>query len=533
MKKNVKDIPHKKYRRVELLTPAAELTCVVKKDGKQWQPVRPGSSPEVSAQRLMTLGRPIPFKKKVLRCLPFQDACAALWNFPFCMEHPEEAAAVQLLILLSQVAPLLVGEIPAMPVLMLATPPQAAESLLRPLLRAIQGPETWEGPNWHLSRHWVLSPRLSLLETAPSHALSDYLGGKFRDEFGKTRRFCFPYIGSAALLMPELPQDVTSSVINLSPLALFLTFSPLKCKENNRPLLKFSSNCFGAYRPEGLQSLIEHEDACFAQILAFLIWFYQKEKRLRQWREQRDRFRPVVRCDGFTRPVSDERTELLCAALALFHQYLLFVSERMQWISQEMASDLLNRYWQAVLPHSAPTASAPQSPVQGLSYTDPEVFWKFLTEHFLPQYRMQIRRAPRGTAETMGLLYAPDDVEEFITPRGVFLQTYSAWLQAQQIPAPKLTGKNPEAAVQRQLQEAQIPLRGEKGNASTWRFSFYQTNAAPNGKSKIDCFALPLPSMPEPVRQVFESMFGSEGTQSPVPNSSEPVPNSPKEVKAP
>lgn len=109
-------------------------------------------------------------------------ACRSLCNFSSYVENAVTAAILLLLVMLSQIDDLLVGIVPALPVLVLSTIPQTDNPVMGALLRAIQGPEVWEGESWCLRRPWVIQPQISLRETRPSQSILDYIGGKFKDE---------------------------------------------------------------------------------------------------------------------------------------------------------------------------------------------------------------------------------------------------------------------------------------------------------------------------------------------------------------
>lgn len=459
-----------------------------------------------------------PLKKKARKKTPFQDVCMALCRFPESFENMETAAILLLLILLSQIAYLLVGLLPALPILLLNyADPCGITSVLEVLLRAIQGPEKWYGCDWSLRRPWAVRPRLAPGGAGPSASIMDYIGGKYaelgesRYLAGKKREFCFPFVNSAFALMSGLPASVGKSLILLSPLALPITFERSK-KIGDRSILELTGETFGAYDMDGIENLKKHEATAYLEVTMFLDWFYSRKKHIKRWKNEIDLFRPSIRRGRFTQLKSDLKTEYLCAALSLFQQFLSYASEETEWLTPEEAGEILLQYWRLVLPESAPKADDEQEEPETLNYTQPDVFYRFLTEWFLPTYRGQVLQAAKGTQGTMGLIRSLDGTDFFITPRRSFLEAYAQWLGNHDSPAFDLFAPRADAAVQRTLFEAGVPLKHETNNPSTWRFAFY-------GKagSSINCLALPLTALPDEVRKGFGILFG--GNDAPVPGS--------------
>jgi hypothetical protein len=131
---------------------------------------------------------------------------------------------------------------------------------------------------------------------------------------------------------------------------------------------------------------------------------------------------------------ADDKTEFLCAALALFKQFLYFAAEVAEWITPEEAQEILLWYWRLVLPESAPPSPAsPEGIVHNsgaaFSYDDPDVFYRFLTSWFLPTYRNQIAAPGQAVTSSMvGKLHELGEEVYFITPRTDFLQAYCKWI---------------------------------------------------------------------------------------------------------
>ena len=517
----------KELVKISIQRPGIKLTSVLEKNGKICMPItetgkvtKKQELPGKAESKAKLTYEPV--TKKAVKHLPWEDACLALCKFPESIEDAATAAKLLLLVLLSQTAHLLLGIAPMVPAICLDTAPRSVLTILSILLCAVQGPEQWQGKDWKLLRPWVVRPRLSLCETTPSSVLSDYIGGKFQTLSGKKRTFCYPYIDSTVALAPGLPTAIEKALVGCSPLSLPIVFGR-KDTVKGRTILEWKAENFVSYDTAGIEQLKLLEQDCYLEITLFLQWLCEKEKRLNRWKDDFDIFRPVTRRGRFTTPVSDDLTELLCAALALFRQYLVFASEKNGWITQEKAQEIMFYYWRLVLPESAPQeAHAQVNPVPS-TYDTQDTFYQFLTEHFLPTYQNQILIGAKGVTGTMAAIRKLDGDDWFVTPRKQFLEAYARWLSERQVPAFEPASG---AEVQRLLQEAGIPLRGESGNPVTWRYSFYAER-----KDKVDCLALPIKPLPEWVKTVFGDLIGIPSDTASVPTQSEPAPDGQKEAE--
>ncbi len=501
------------------------LALNMEKDHKMYRPARGANSKSQSEQSRPNKDHKVKLKRKRTAKTPKEKyckkACLALCSFPGCVEN-SQATVLFLLVLLSQIAHLLVGLVPAMPVVHLDGVTLAAVPALSVLLQAIQGPERWKGKDWMLRRPHIIRSQLSLTETKPSQFLWDYIGGVFQNDIGKKKKFYFPLLCSSAVLVPGVPSPVAQSIMQISPLALLIVFDGTKVTDA-RPKLELKATGFDSYDPEKIKELSEFAEDCYWEIEVFLNWFCGNKKHIKRWQNEIVRFRPVTRKENFMTPKSDDRTEWLCAGLALFQQYLYFASEKAEWITKEEARDILLQYWKLVLPESAPRTDDSETEYGQMDYKEPDILYKFLTEYFLTTYHSQVLHGTKGTSETMALIRELDGETVFITPRKQFLETYARWLTEQHSPAFELGS---EATIQRQLMEAGVPLRGEKNNPSTWRHAFYKET-----KDRVDCLALPITKLPEQVQAAFGNLFGPLSDVSAHTTSAEASPNSFEEVK--
>lgn len=496
----------------------------VRKDAKR----RPEENEPEDEKELI---RYLPKDKKVKK-ISGRDACLAFCNFPTLTEYEQTASMILLLVLLSQIAPLLLSVVPCLPVLCLSSAnTQTTALLLGTLLHAIQGQEHWEGYDWKLKRPWVIKARLSLGETRPSPSIIDYIGGSFHGDCGEEQEFCYPYIGCSMVLMPGLPDAVARYVVEISPMSMPIAFGKWK-KNDSRPLLELKEEPLDIYDPKGLDRFEKYAGCIYLQIITFLKWFCrpQKGKKHRQqWQKGIDKYRPVTRKGRFIQHKTDEKTDYLCTALSLFEQYLYFASEKFDWLTAEEAQEILLRYWRLILPDSAPVPEedTAQSNHPAMAYDNPAVFYEFLLTQFIPTYRDQIFMDERGGRGTMGLIRVLDGTEYFITPRKPFLEQYRKWLTGQNATLFDLPNSRSEAPVQGALQDAGIPLYGEKNNRSTWRYQFYS-----DAKKMVNCFGLPIRMLPDDVQERFGALFGQPESKTAVLNLSEGIPNAERAAKS-
>lgn len=523
--------PHKskKEKKIHLLSirrRLSKLSLYMVKSSGNLIPASTASTPKAGEPSEAVELKQYSFPKSDLKKVNHHKTLLTLCRFPELMEQSETAAKLMLLVFMSQTLHLMVESLPALPILILDCPPQIANTIIGPLLNAIQGPQIWSGTGWYVQRPWIIRPQMSLGETTVSKLIMDYLGGNLRDWNGKKRSFYFPFIASSMVLMPGLPATVSKQIINLSPLAIPIVLEQWKAS-GARPILNLNDCPLNVYDTNGLEELEQSANHCHMQIMTFLRWFCGKAKHIEHWKKDIERFRPVVRKGRFIQPKSDEQTEFMCAALSFFLQFLRYASEKALWITKEEAQEILLRYWRWVLPDSA-TAEEVQS-TNGqenslpICYHDSQVFYQFLTDCFLPTYQNQILIGAKGVSGTMAIIRKLDGEDWFITPRKQFLKIYARWLSERRAPTFE-SGSGAE--VQRQLQEAGIPLRGESGNPVTWRYSFYADR-----KDKVDCLALPIESLPEWVKTVFGDLIGIPSDTEPVPTQSESALDGQKEVE--
>lgn len=520
-----------KLRYIRIKRPQAKLSALLQKSHGEFRMVQRklnGQADELGADAKHTKLK----CHKPPKCkMPSREVCLAFCKYPFLFEDKASAVTLLLLVLLAQVAQYWISGI-SLPIICYtsATSP-IATSGLRALLRAIQGPEKWSGDDWQLRRPWVIHAQQSILETAPSQSPIDYIGGVFTNHYSEQRKFYFPYICSAMSFSPDTPPSVAKQIIDDSPLALPIMLGNRQPKNDTRFLWKFSDAFWESYNQDGLKAFEVYAPGIHMQICAFLEWLCPHKKRVKVWLDSVNTFRPFQRNGSFTRLKTDHKTEYLCAALALFQQYLYFASDMVGCISQEDARKILLDYRRLVLPESAPAVQAGGASANRM-YDDPDVFYQFLIKHFLPTYKAQIHLGDYGNRETVGLIRNMDGCDLLIIPRGVCLKSYENWLTTKQITFPKSNAKNHEAAMQRTLQNANIPLRHEKNNESTWRCNFYE---AENGTSKtksVPCFGFPIQQLPQPVQDCLSTMFGLQSNPTVNPNDSDLQPNTPNEVKA-
>lgn len=500
---------------IQIKSPHTGLTIEenLEKIGKSYHPIQmahtsPGHPQVTSSSDSIELERTPPISEKKARHLPHDELCQTFCKFPLVAECTAAAAELLLMVLLSQFADLIVGVLPRLPILCMSGNPRVMWPVCLALLTAVQGSEFWSGPRWKLKRPWILSPILSPHATSPSNCILDYLGGKFKVGYNK-RRFWVPYVCSAAVLMPDLPEPIRTGILQLSPLMLPIVFLRPK-RDPSRSISVIEDTAPGSYDVELLSNFEDCANGIYVQLSEFQKWFRKKDKRLAKCLINRRDFLKFSHKGRFCQLQADDRAECLSMALAVFECYLRFASVKKHWISTDAAEQFLLEYWRLVLPESAPQDPSRETnsePLVNSRFSDGFLFYTFLSQHFLPTHWNQIIHAAYGQSETAGLVHKIGNMLYLIMPRRKFLETYKSWLLEQGIPIFDVTKPHWEASVQRELQKAGIPVRGEKSNPSTWRYQFYSKDCTLTTKN-IDCIALPLRQLPDFVQASFAEHFG-------------------------
>lgn len=494
------------FLKITIQTSDIHLSSKMEKINKVWLPAQiPRTCAQATASdmpyKTLCLKRKLPDKGDALD----KDACSAFCGFPRYVENEKSAAELLLLVLLVQIADLLVTQLSGMPLICLPAAPKAVSPVLSTILLSIQGPERWHGKSWNLRRPWIISPTLSFSETAPSSSITDYVGGKHKDYVGKSK-FCFPYVNSAVALMPGLPDNVFRWFTQTTSLSCPIVFNSPK-RDTSRPLLKIDPELLDSFDTEKLHFMFDLRELIFSQLLEFQCWLRKKPKRLESLLLDRDSFRPTLKRGRYLQFKIDDRMELICLSLAMFKQYLYFASAKAGWIAHDDAVEMLLYYQHLLLPESISSAvdSCKNQGHHG-NYYSPAVFYEFLTSHFLSVYQDQIVLGTKGGVETVGLIRQIDEAVFFITPRKPFFEKYSCWLKDKGIPAFDYSRTYASASVQKELMDADIPMRHETNNPSTWRYQFYSSGPLIN--KLIDCVGLPLHQLPNSVQLYFADHFG-------------------------
>lgn len=443
-----------------------------------------------------------------------RNACKALLQFPSLFPdnaHPI-AAKLLLLVLLSQVATLLaIDGLSPLPIIILPADANAILPALHTLLVAIQGFGKWKGSGWHLDRQWVLSVKYSHLgDTYPSINIMDYIGGKFKDFRGDKWRFCFPYCSSTVLLLPRLPEMIQADIIQYSPLALFIQFKGQQSrKQTVRDCFDWHDEPLDCVDDQKLKDFAKRAEGIYSLVSMFLDWFYPSKKRIKSWQASSDRFRPKIRQNSYLKPDHSIQTDMLCLSLSLLECFLTYATRKAQWLTEEEAEQILQNYWKLSLPESYEMNHCKTPYVSGMAiehnFSDPDLFYTFLVEHYLTTYQDQIITGNRGYAGTMALRRQSEGTNDWVVPRLIFLQKYEEWLLQEGGTPFAHTSPNWDATVQRRLLEAGIPLRGESNNPSTWRYQFYDKST---GKGKDPCLALIHDKLPEHIQKRLNSLIG-------------------------
>lgn len=408
----------------------------------------------------------------------------------FCAKS-EATVRLFLLILLASVSDLAISFLPGLPILQLGNQP-AVPRLVDVLLSALQGPPIWGGNNWFVSRPWVLTAKIGTFHSTPSLDLRSYLGGKAEVD-GRKVRLWLPYIRSAYAIAPNMPHAVWTQVISASPLAIpILTGQTPKAEQ--RPVVNL-----------GDLPCCEEEDLELAE--RPILWaLFKFQRHLRKKPSRHQKLAHVA--STFLPPsgaCSYQQAEVWCLAYALatFQKFLAFSVSR-DWLADEDAQAIFDRFRNAVFP-SLPGTSEENSAAVQIDYASR--FWDFL-EAFLSSSCGLVGPGEERTQATRAAITSIGQDFFLVLPRESALNEFRVWLDHHGIAWPSY-GKTWAAKVQQDLMNAGVPLKTEKNDIS-FRYAFFAKGMAPEGsKEKLYCLAIPLPQLPDTLKELLHQRFGS------------------------
>ena len=453
-----------------------------------------------------------PYKKKLLKKAEVSaknEAFIALWRMKDAIEDSAVMAKFMLIGLLSRTLDLALPKLPKLPAVQMKSIPYIPE-VLHELLCVFCGPEEWQSEknekfDWWLNRPHCLEAVIPLGNIAPSMDLQQYIGGQL-SIIRKPKPFWLPYQCTTVVFAGNLPESVTKSMVDWSPLIV-----PCFCGNTlskNRAVIELDGKAFFTIDSQLVDQLKKHLEIAQNETEAFIRWIGKHKEQQSEWFRDIDMFRPFKRIGRFEQMETSPEKEIWAVALALLKRYLYFASDRRNWISREEANDILMAYWKLVLPESCPK----QNEQTRLPYDRSETFYGFLTEAFLPTYSRQI--VLPGQTVTSGMVGKIHELRGqlyFTTPRTIFLEAYHKYMASRDGCGFQEDSSYSEAAVQKQLQAKGVPLKGESGNSTTWRHGFYPENRDSKGEiEKIPCFGLPLAQLPQDVQDAFCRLFGIE-----------------------
>ena len=145
--------PHKskKEKKIHLLSirrRLSKLSLYMVKSSGNLIPASTASTPKAGEPSEAVELKQYSFPKSDLKKVNHHKTLLTLCRFPELMEQSETAAKLMLLVFMSQTLHLMVESLPALPILILDCPPQIANTIIGPILNAIQGPQIWSGTGW-------------------------------------------------------------------------------------------------------------------------------------------------------------------------------------------------------------------------------------------------------------------------------------------------------------------------------------------------------------------------------------------------
>ena len=334
-----------------------------------------------------------------------------------------------------------------------------------------------------------------------------YLGGWVRDWRGKKKRFWLPPWNQTVLFNRNIPSSLCTSLIRLSPLAVFVSVNPFTSREKEgRLLLRLDGQKLLAYDVQQLALLADKIEAIQFQISSFVQWFNHSKKRIHAWPRVLEEFRPRTIHGRFTSWQSSPETSLYVSELAILKCFLYFLAKKQGLLTADEVNSILGMYWKLMLPKSVPSGSSESTP---LSWDSPATFWRFLNEYISESARSISTEGAPVSGGIVGAFHRLASGESFlIFPRTLLLQAYMGWLSAKGGRTLEQAGRW-EAQVQAAILEWGVPLKRE-GEDISWRFTFYQSHQAPQGlKEKLPCLAFPLDQLPQEIIRSLESSLGA------------------------
>lgn len=480
-------------------------------------PTVPGREKKISEASEITLVPPKKrFKnsrkklKKYMHNGKCDEVLHAIRQLPECFENGTAAAQLVLLSTLSWIGSQLVGTL-TLPLVQLSNATPQTFSYVDMLLSLFHGPQQWKGGNYKLKRPTLLKAKQSALFTAPSQDAGEYIGGHY-DDYGKKRTFWLPYFNQAVAFDPSLPGSVAQSILSVSPFALFITDTRCKAPDG-RPVLKIDASNLDSVDLEKLHDLQETLKHLRLMLAYYFSTFFEHPKRhCLELIERVQGFRPIERRGAFTKAKTTPQTDAICYALALFSMMLEFYAasdEQAAYPSVEETEDILLHYWRLALPDSAPKEDAPTD--GSMNYYDPPVFYQAL-KAYLTTYKDQILWNGKGNAATMALVKPLEKREDspkyLIIPCEKFLEFYQSRLPDHTCCNADLSD---DAAVQRKLMDAGIPLKAEKAQSDkekskpVWRHKFYENGTdSDTGSSTIKCLGLLMDDLPDEIQSILK-----------------------------
>lgn len=437
------------------------------------------------------------------------QACVTFCLAHHVIEDTATAATIILLLLLSRIMDLALLKLPGVPVI-LVRPAMVIPAPLRALTGALCGPEEIWGKGLHIRRPTCVEAVLSLGATAPPTDLEHYLGGYYRNYYGKKQYLWLPLQNTSSILAPNLPRAVSKTVISYSPLMIPIIFGTDKALIGDRPTFKFDGTAFTTFNPKILKNLEKCSTLIQLELESFVKWFRAKRTRQSRWLDEAEIFLPKSQRGQFVQFSTDVKDYALALAMSLLKQFLHFsIVEKRSWLTEDEAQQFLTEYWRLVLPESAPvTRVGDDRPAGKWRWNDPLTFWTFLSV-YIGEYAAKLSAdgAP-VKRETVGVLHKlPDGISYLIFPRGALLQAYVLWLQERHIDTPQQSGRW-ETQVQSAIMNWGIPVKHESRDIS-WRFAFYLKGQAPVGmQEKLACLAFPLDQLPPEIITALESALG-------------------------
>lgn len=369
-----------------------------------------------------------------------------------------------------------------------------APPVLRVLLSALAGDESWGGKHWRAQVPHIWSPRVPLGHFAPSTDWRDYAQLSINWK-KRTLRLAAPCRNRLFVLESGVPDTIQKQLRKSAPLAIPVLLGK-RPSTDAAYCITLEGSSFDTYDERILADLQALADSISALVCQFAA--YQKmqpEDFFDRVCEVRTSYLPSGRVDHFVHVETKAETAVTATLLAVLHAFLGWLLE-CQKCTYDAANTFLGKVWATLLPESAPNNTISAKSSEHPRMEDAAVFIRFLAD-FLAINLSEIRALGENwKPHTVALLrtVGADPTVLLVFERENLFSAYQAWLSEQDGDSSFADAIRPAllpAKLQSALAQGGIPFK-DGGRDTTWKYAFYPSSVS---DSKVACLGLPVDSV--------------------------------------